>query len=307
MPDKRVKVLYIGSLNRSGSTLLTKYLNEFEGFFSVNEIAFIGLHGIHNDFALGNGEKFSKNAIWQSIIKKAFGASIDWQELSFFERNIHKDLGLPIGYVIPQSQDTARLNRYRENIAKLYQAIADVTQCSVIVDSSKSPDYAYLLATVENIDVYLLHLIRDFRGVFYSHQKRVKRQDLGSNNDTFAYMQGARTERFVWYTYIASLKFYLLKRKMKYLRMKYEDFCSNPVVTAREIITFLEENQNLPKIAEDGEISLKKDNLGIWGNPMRMKNKIQIHTDHQWKNKLPLGKRKLIRFLLYPLFKLYNY
>lgn len=308
MVDQKVKVLYIGSLNRSGSTLVTKYLNEIEGFFSVNEIVFIGLHGLRNDFVLGNGEKFSENTIWQKILKKAYGTTPHWQELAFFENNIHKDLGLPGSYLTSPPEDNDKVTHYQENIAKLYQAIVDVTQCKVIVDSSKSPDYAYLLATIDLIDLRILHLTRDFRGVYFSHTKKVQRKDVATDSTNQVYMRKSSLREFLTTSYLVSIKFFLLQRKnIKYLRLRYEDFCRLPEAFTQKVLAFVDTPSALPAAESQHQIRLKEDNLGIWGNPMRMENEIRIRQDQQWKDKLPTGKKAIMSFFLAPLAKLYGY
>ena len=308
MTEQKIKVLYIGSLNRSGSTLVTKYFNEFRGFFSVNEVVFIGLHGLHNDFVLGSGERFSQNTVWQDIIKEAFGSAPDWRELSFFKNQLNKDLGLPTAYIRPKPEDTTRLTHYRENITKLYRAIAKVTKCSVIVDSSKSPDYAYLLSTVECIDMHLLHLTRDFRGVYFSHTKKIQRKDITADGTSQIYMRKSSLWRFIVTSYSVSLKLSSFRKKnAKYLRVKYEDFCLSPVAFSKLVLSFLRLEVDLPSIENQHQVRLKNDDLGIWGNPMRMDTEIKISQDQQWQDKLPTGKKLLLSFLLFPLNKLYGY
>lgn len=305
---KRIKVLYVGGLNRSGSTLLTKCYNEIEGFFSVNEIVFIGLHGLHNDFILGNGQRFSENALWQEIFTRAFGQIPDWKELSFFENGLHKAMRLPANYVLSLKKDEEKLAKYREKIAKLYRAITEVTQCSVIVDSSKSPDYAYLLSQIDDIDLYLLHLTRDFRGIYHSHQKKVQRKDLDVSGTKYSQMQRSSLAKFLTSAYLTSIKFFLLKHKnVKYQHLRYEDFCADPPAFLQKTLDFVGIDAPSLVMDEQRHIMLKEDNLGIWGNPMRMEKDIRISTDQQWRKRLPLQSKVTITSLLYPLLKLYGY
>jgi hypothetical protein len=70
----------------------------------------------------------------------------------------------------------ARLGRMAEILRSLYSAIAQVSG-GVIVDSSKTPSYLFLLQRVEGIDLRLLHLVRDSRGVAYSTLKRIRRPE----------------------------------------------------------------------------------------------------------------------------------
>ena len=62
-------------------------------------------------------------------------------------------------------------------LERLYRAIAVVGDTRVIVDSSKAPSTAFVLRAMPVLDLRLVHLIRDSRGVAYSWNKKVVRPD----------------------------------------------------------------------------------------------------------------------------------
>ena len=61
---------------------------------------------------------------------------------------------------------------YCSRLAKWYNAIREVSGCSVIVDSTKGPPSATLLRLVPSIELSVIHLVRDSRGVAFSWQKK---------------------------------------------------------------------------------------------------------------------------------------
>jgi hypothetical protein len=61
----------------------------------------------------------------------------------------------------------SRLQDYLVGLEKLYQGIRAYTGSKVIIDSSKSLLYGYLLGMLPTIDLYVLHIVRDPRGVAY--------------------------------------------------------------------------------------------------------------------------------------------
>ncbi len=67
--------------------------------------------------------------------------------------------------------DDPRFARYAEYTGALFNAIADLSGADVIVDSSKSPARALALSRTPGLDVRMLHLVRDVRGVAYSLRK----------------------------------------------------------------------------------------------------------------------------------------
>src|SRR6185503_9310507 len=56
----------------------------------------------------------------------------------------------------------------------LYAAIRVVSGAATVVDSSKLPSHAMILRRVRVVDLSLVHLVRDSRGVAYSWQKHVR-------------------------------------------------------------------------------------------------------------------------------------
>ena len=70
------------------------------------------------------------------------------------------------------AQQQKNIEAYRRILTKLYCAIQSVSGSQVIVDSSKGPRYAMLLNEIPEIDLRVVHLVRDSRGVVYSWQKK---------------------------------------------------------------------------------------------------------------------------------------
>src|SRR5262249_60851100 len=66
---------------------------------------------------------------------------------------------------------------YRDEVARLYAAIGRVTGAELIVDSSKTPAGAAVLARCENVEPYMLHMVRDPRAVAYSWTRTTLQAD----------------------------------------------------------------------------------------------------------------------------------
>src|ERR1022692_3637443 len=73
---------------------------------------------------------------------------------------------------------TARdLDEYISYYARLYAAIIKVSGCELVVDSSKHPSLAHCLRWLPDVDLRVLHLVRDSRAVAYSWSRQVRRPD----------------------------------------------------------------------------------------------------------------------------------
>ena len=70
--DPGVKVLYIGGLGRSGSTLLDRMLGQLPGFFSAGEIRDLWQRGLRENALCGCGAPFKECEVWTRVGKEAY-------------------------------------------------------------------------------------------------------------------------------------------------------------------------------------------------------------------------------------------
>ncbi len=118
-------------------------------------------------------------------------------------------------------------NQYVENLSKVYDAIQNLTGCKVIVDASKFPSYAQILQTINSIDLYILHLVRDSRAVAFSWQK----ENRSGNKNTFGRM-GQIKSSTIWFFWNLGGEFMRQRQRQgRYLRIRYEDLIENPYQT----------------------------------------------------------------------------
>src|SRR4029079_12835833 len=82
---------------------------------------------------------------------------------------VRPSLGFPLrGTEMRQSDQTA----FGAPTEALYSAVGEVAGTRRLVDSSKSPLYATFLRRLPNIDLRLVHIVRDPRATVYSHLRR---------------------------------------------------------------------------------------------------------------------------------------
>jgi hypothetical protein len=73
---------------------------------------------------------------------------------------------------ICKSQD---FQQYSEYTFKLYESIKIVSGVPIIADASKNPVRVWALSKNPSIDLYLIHVLRDVRGVVWSSKKQYKK------------------------------------------------------------------------------------------------------------------------------------
>src|SRR5205085_5528348 len=62
--------------------------------------------------------------------------------------------------------------RYAETVAQLYRSLRKTSGREVIVDASRFISYAHILETQPDIQLYVLHLVRDPRAVAFSWTRK---------------------------------------------------------------------------------------------------------------------------------------
>src|SRR5215475_6872222 len=167
-----VRVIYLGGLGRSGSTLLERLLGELPGVCACGEVVHLWQRGVTANERCGCGLEFSACDFWSQVGKQAFGG---WDKLDI-ARTAHLKHAVDRIRMIPRlalragltSRFRSDLAEYSQNYVRVYRAIADVSGCDAVVDSSKHASLAFCLSSCPDIDLRVIHVVRDSRAVAYS-------------------------------------------------------------------------------------------------------------------------------------------
>jgi hypothetical protein len=306
--ENGVKVLYIAGWGRSGSTILDNILGQLDGFYSVGELRYIWERGFIEDRLCGDGVPFHESDFWRSILDEAFGGfdKIDPSRMAKLQNNCISIRRLPL--VIA----TGRLflarpapTDYLETISRLYKAVRHVTGCRVIVDSSKYPLYAHLLSLVTSIDLHILHLVRDPRGVAYSWLRKKAQPDKGEgqllsrHNPIKSSLQwgllNSAASRLQW------------RLPGRYMLLRYEDFMKNPEEAVRRVAALVgEKPDRLPFVGE--RVVTLGTSQAFSGNPSRFRTgEVELQLDDEWEERMASRHRLLVAGLTWPLLAKYGY
>ena len=153
---------------------------------------------------------------------------------------------------------------------KIYRAINAITGSTYIVDSSKDISTLYLLHTIKEIDLIIIHMVRDSRGVTYSWNKRQKIRPEFTQEDI--YMRSHSHLRMAWDWFYRQLLIHLLPRKEhKYFRLRYEDLAGDPQTALDQLAEALNLTLDADKIISDQTANLSIPNHTVSGNPIRFK------------------------------------
>lgn len=153
-----LKVSYILGFERTGSTLFHDLLALANDSVGVGELRHIYRQYIEwkKPFC-GCGEQFTECPFWVQLISKAKADGFDPKKIKI------KDSSIP---------NLWRFNFYTMYLNKLYCSIANLTERSHIIDSSKSIYQAILLNSMKNIEVHIYHTRKNPNAVYTSLVKR---------------------------------------------------------------------------------------------------------------------------------------
>ena len=303
-------VLFIGGLGRSGSTLLDRMLGRLEDVWSVGELVHLWERGLRQNNRCGCGERFADCVFWGKVGQVAFGGwdTLDITEVLALKASVDRNRYLPL-MVLPGLSPAyrVRMERYLALLERLYAAVGEVSGRPLVVDASKHASAAFLVRRMRGVDLRLVHLVRDSRGVAFSWTKRMRRAEVVSGDALMATDTPLRmSARYLGY----NLLFHLLRRLgVPTLRLRYESLVRDPVP---ELTRVLGHAGRAPAAGElgfvgDGWVELAPSHA-LAGNPMRFRSgRVPLRVDEEWRGQLRRRHRVLTSVSTWPLLLAYGY
>lgn len=320
----RQRLLFIGGLGRSGSTLIEKLLNELTPTFSVGETVHLWERGVRDNQRCGCGERFSACGHWKAVGQEAFGGweQIDPERLTHLRWSVDRSRRLPhIFGALKTGRTTSAQREYLDAMRSVLVAAA-VTEGSrvgvdrteiVLLDSSKHLSTAALLACDPALDVRVLHLIRDPRGVAHSWMKTVDRPE--TDGEIMPKYSPRRTA-LRWVT--DNLGFETLRKLgVPVLTMRYEDILERPTERIVEIARFSGAMPTADEIGGDDvtlpflvgrAAHLTTPMHSVAGNPLRFGgDNLTLRLDDAWREEMKSKDRRTVERVVGPVLARYGY
>jgi hypothetical protein len=301
--EDRVKVLYIAGCERSGSTILNNVLGQIEGFFAGGEIRNLWFKLLGNK-PCGCGVTLRDCEVWRSVLEEAFGGvdRVGAQEMARL-RKIAGNRHLPL-WLWPGGEGLlmSRLERYPATLEVLYRAIKSTTGSRVIVDSSKSPLYGQILGLLPSIDLYVVHIVRDPRGVEHSRLRRKR-----SGHSKYAGHNSLHGS-LVWnLSNLVMEEVFGRRRPGRHIMVRYEDFVQGPKEQVVRILRLVGEDASHLPFLHERLVNLDATHT-VGGSPSRRRTgEIELRLDEEWKAKMKQKDKAVVTALTWPLLLRYGY
>lgn len=306
------RVVYLGGMGRSGSTLAERLLGELPQVCVAGELVHVWQRGLTDNERCGCGKAFGDCEYWSAVGEAAFGgwAQVDAARIAELRARVDRNRFIPqLARRSVPARLEADLAEYTGYYRRLYGAIAQVSGCQTVVDSSKHPSLAFCLSRTD-LDLRVVHVVRDSRAVAYSWTTRVERPEApgGSYMTRYSPVRAARE----WNMQNASLGL-LSRGQTPVLRVRYEDLVAGVKPALRRICEFAgldvgEDEFGFVGGGESNQWAELRQAHTAAGNPMRFTvGKIAISKDDRWQTAMPGGQRRAVTALTLPLLSRYGY
>lgn len=299
-------MLYIAGWGRSGTTLLDNLLGQHEGYCSVGELALLWRPAGVSSGLCGCGTLIRTCPFWSTVFDQAFGADDIPDPATIFqlEHRYLRTWNMPAIWLAGQARrPTSPVSAYASILTRLYQAISSVAGAAVVVDSSKQPSLAYLASTLPEIELSIVHVVRDPRAVAYSWSRPKPHPGRPSGwMDTYS----PRYSSNRWTAWNVAIELLRPAVSGRYHLLRYEDMVLNLPSSLASITSFAGEPRPAPFLGAHGAVLRPTHSAG--GNPVRfLTGRITVQPDEAWRKAISPALQRQATLPAAPLMHRYGY
>ncbi|GAA3258325.1 sulfotransferase [Nonomuraea helvata] len=286
------RVIYLGGLGRSGTTLLERLLGELPGVVALGEVVHLWERGVLAEELCGCGAPFPVCPFWRQVGERAFGG---WTpalvgRILTLRRRVDRTRRIP-------RIEHPDLAEYVQAYRLLYEAVG----APVVIDSSKHASLACCLVA-GGVDVRIVHVVRDPRAVAHSWARTVQRPEDGRPMTQW----GPARTAVHWTAQNTALEL-LPGRGARVVRVRYEDLLAAPGPTLGSLALGLGLAEPDLPFLDDRTVWLGPSHTAS-GNPMRfLVGRVELRRDDSWMTGMRDGDRRVVNALTWPLRARYGY
>jgi hypothetical protein len=273
----KARVIYIMGVEHNGSTFLGVTLGNHPNIEFAGELSLLPREGWLSDYACACGDPITGcrywneiREVWESLVNDRVDSLVKLEQQ--FDRNRRLPNVFFQKYL--SSHDFYVYGQYTK---ALFTAVSQVSGRDIVVDSSKRFSRALALSLVDGIDLHLLHLLRDARGVAYSWSKPTRPRQRSWWNASIRWNIMNAASGFVSRNV----------KKDKVMRLRYEDFISDPVHVLREIGHFVDVSMDQVTELLVNNAGLTVGHVGVGNGFLQRNKKVYLRSNIEWLEKMP--------------------
>ncbi|ACV67682.1 sulfotransferase [Desulfohalobium retbaense] len=290
MQEDKIKLIYIASNGRSGSTLLDLLLGCHPKIWTLGEFQILPWEIMTPRQTCGCGLNVKECPFWCNIVQKfddqLTEGSIHKFRESHGQGKVLRNSEL-FRILMSQKSFLSHTNGFegygRENarvMNEIKRKVQDKKPVEYLVDASKDPYRLYWLAMSGYFSIYAIHLTKDPRAFVYSMIK---------NNSSDTRKTVRMSLRYEVENRIIDLvcKKAPLKESM---HIRYEDLASHPQDTMKAVY----QKFGIDFSDYDPDNFRQAENHAISGNQMRHRTD-EISLDEKWRRNMPKSTQKIVQ------------
>ncbi|MFC5177960.1 sulfotransferase [Nocardioides taihuensis] len=308
--EAAVDVVFVGGMPRSGSTLLDLLIGQLPGHCDVGELFYLWQGGVKRDQRCSCGALFSECDFWIRVGEHAFGGwdRVDVDEVLRLQAQVDSTARQLVGPLARLSRRRReRTERYLELTRAVYRAVAAVSGAGIVVDSTKRPSTAALLARDPGVRLRIVHMVRDPRGVLNSWSREVP---LPENSGPRSHLKKRPARQILRRWWSVNLMIDRLGRRgVPLLRLRYEDMVSDPREAMRAVMRLSGReatDEDLAFIGPDG-VDRAVSHTPTGGRVRFSTGPMPLRLDEKWRTELPASRQRLTVLACGPLMRRYGY
>lgn len=280
-------------------------IGQMPNAFSAGEVRHFWDRGLQQNELCSCGEPFCDCPVWSAVTKDLYG-QINEEEGSRWvlmrDRIKNRYLILTL-FGVGRNWFVKQCIPYADELKKLFCSIEKNQGSQIIVDSSKYPGHGFALTLIPDIDLRIIHLVRDPRATAFSWS--TPKYDKGKNKMMRA--QGKVRASLQWLLYNYLIGKILRNTGTPYLLIRYEDWVDDPQSVMSCIANFIDEEAATRLVGRDKTIKID-DVHALSGNPSRFnRGEIQFQIDNRWKSMMKRREKMLVYAITWPLAARYRY
>jgi hypothetical protein len=243
---------------------------------------YIADRGFYGQELCSCGRPFGDCDFWTAVMRRVTAEDIDawFARFKRLQIRVARRRSLPrlaLAQLFP-TRTRAESAYYSEMLGHLIEAICQVGEAEVVVDSSKEPVHGFHVSRSSVVALETVHLVRDCRAVTYSLQRARVRHEVHQRTAYMAQISVSRSA--IYWVVLNVLTEVLGKATGRYLRVRYEDLASQPA----SVVGALLDDSSFECITGSPPIDLEGQPTGheVSGNPMRFEPVGAIAPDTRW-------------------------
>lgn len=299
-----VKVIYIAGYGRSGSTLLDIALGQYPSIFGAGEVTTLARHVWDGNEYCACRSTVHDCQLWKRVVERWRTAGDSKFITQYCVAQERMEGILSWRRLIGAAWAGASQAHFRDQTTRLFRVLRAVSGRPIIVDSSKLPGRAFALAALPSIELYVVHLVRDGRGVAWSMMKPFRQQlEKGLQKELKPKPLIYTALRWAIVNVTAQLLCWKVGPRRS-MRVRYEDFVEDPAKILERVLAMV--GQKGSEVASlDARMIFPQHQVA--GSRHRMQEVLTIERDDGWEHEMPRSKQLAFSLVCAPLMLWYGY